>query len=88
MHAALSAFVVVLFVVLTPGVLLRLPLKGGKYVVAIVHGLVFAFVLHLAYKNYFIYHEGVEMMKNEEMKKMKKMVEGATTMGKGKGVKK
>ena len=76
MHAALSAFVVVLFVVLTPGVLLRLPPKGGKYVVAIVHGLVFSFVLHLAYKNYFIYYEGVEMMKNEEMKKMKKMVEG------------
>jgi len=70
MHAALSAFVVVLFVVLTPGVLLRLPPKGGKYVVAIVHGLVFSFVLHLAYKNYFIYYEGVEMMKIEEMKKM------------------
>jgi hypothetical protein len=63
MHAALSAFVIVLFVVLTPGILLRLPPKGGKYIVAIVHGLVFSFVLHLAYQYYFKYQEGAKSMK-------------------------
>jgi len=61
MNPAFAAFIVLLFVVLTPGILLRLPPKGSKYVVAAVHGLVFAFVLCFAYKNYFIYQEGMAM---------------------------
>jgi len=40
-------YVAILFVVLTPGVLLRLPPKGSLLTVAIVHGLVFALVLTL-----------------------------------------
>ena len=44
--------------ILTPGILLRLPPKGSKWVVAAVHGLVFAFVFHLAYQYYFKYQEG------------------------------
>lgn len=38
-------YVAVLFFLLTPSILLRLPPKGGKYVVAFVHALVFAAVL-------------------------------------------
>jgi len=41
---------VVLFVILTPGILLRLPPGGGKLTVAVVHGIVFALVTHFSYK--------------------------------------
>ena len=44
---ALMIYVVLLFVALTPGVLLRLPPKGSLITVAVVHGLVFALVLCL-----------------------------------------
>ena len=37
--------VVLLFFLLTPGVLLSLPPGGGKYTVALVHGIVFAVLL-------------------------------------------
>ena len=38
-------YVAVLFFLLTPNILLSLPPKGSKYVVAFVHALVFASVL-------------------------------------------
>jgi len=56
----MSLFVALLFVVLTPGVLLRLPPGGSKLTVAITHGVVFALVFHLTHKmvmNY-LYGEG------------------------------
>ena len=37
----------VLFFVLTPGVVLRLPPNGSKYVVAVAHALVFALVYYV-----------------------------------------
>jgi hypothetical protein len=43
-------YIVVLFVVLTPGILLTLPPKGSKLVVAIVHAIIFAIILHFTYK--------------------------------------
>jgi len=46
----MSLFVALLFVVLTPGVLLRLPPGGSKLTVAITHGVVFALVFHLTHK--------------------------------------
>jgi hypothetical protein len=55
-HIAMSLFVIVLFVVLTPGVLLRLPARAPLLTSAIVHGIVFALVFHLTSKivwNYF-----------------------------------
>ena len=79
MNPAFAAFIVLLFVVLTPGVLLRLPPKGSKYVVAAVHGLVFAFVLCFAYKNYFIYQEGMEEHVATPMDSKKKLVEKMST---------
>jgi hypothetical protein len=59
-HLYMSLFVALLFVVLTPGVLLRLPPGGSKLTVAITHGVVFALVFHLTHKmvmNY-LYGEG------------------------------
>jgi hypothetical protein len=41
---------VALFVLLTPGVLLRLPKNGSKMTVAVVHGLVFALVWSLSHR--------------------------------------
>jgi len=70
------AFVVVLFVALTPGVLLRLPPGGSKLTVAAVHGVVFALVYHLthhaAYAMLGAGREGVDKTlhkKNPEEKK-------------------
>jgi hypothetical protein len=46
----MTAFTALLFVVLTPGVLLTLPSKtSDKIVVALVHGLVFVLLYHLTY---------------------------------------
>ena len=49
MNLYMALYLVFLFVVLTPGVLLRIPPKGSKLVVAAVHGIVFAVVLCLTY---------------------------------------
>jgi len=43
-------YTVLLFVLLTPAILVRLPPNGSKITVAIVHGLVFALVYHLTHK--------------------------------------
>jgi len=43
-------YVAVLFFLLTPGVVLRLPPKGGKIMVAFVHAIVFAVVFHFSHK--------------------------------------
>ena len=50
MNHLMAVFVALLFFVLTPGVLLSLPPKGSKLVVAATHAVVFAVVLHLVYK--------------------------------------
>ncbi len=50
MNLIMGLYVALLFVVLTPGVLLRLPPKGPLLTAAIVHGLVFALVFCFTYK--------------------------------------
>jgi hypothetical protein len=50
MNLVVTLYVAVLFMVLTPGVLLTLPKGGSKLVVAAVHGLVFAVVYHFTHK--------------------------------------
>ena len=50
MNTLMLAYAVLLFVVLTPGVLLRLPMNGSKMVVAVTHGVVFAVVWHFTHK--------------------------------------
>mgnify|MGYP003339137051 CR=1 FL=1 len=44
-----SIFAALLFIALTPGVLLRLPPKGGKWTVLIVHALVFFVIYYLTH---------------------------------------
>jgi hypothetical protein len=48
MNLILFIVLAALFVVLTPGVLLKLPKNGSKMTVAVVHGLVFALVWTLS----------------------------------------
>ena len=43
-------FTILLFVLLTPSILVRLPKKGNKYTVAFVHGLLFAIIYHFTHK--------------------------------------
>jgi hypothetical protein len=50
MNIYVSLYLALLFVVLTPGVLLSLPPGGSKLVVAATHGVVFALVYHLTHK--------------------------------------
>ena len=49
MNWLLVVYTVLLFVVLTPAILLRLPPNGNKWTVALVHGLVFALVYHFTH---------------------------------------
>ena len=46
----MSVYVALLFVLLTPGVLLRLPPRGSLLTAALVHGIVFAVVFHFSHK--------------------------------------
>jgi hypothetical protein len=50
MSLIVSLYAAILFFILTPGVLLRLPKNGGKLTVAAVHALVFALVFHFTNK--------------------------------------
>ena len=51
MNHLMTIFVALLFFVLTPGVLVTLPPKSSKLVVAATHAVVFAVVLHVLYKS-------------------------------------
>jgi hypothetical protein len=50
MNPLMFAYVALLFLVLTPGVLLRLPPNGSKMTVAVTHGVVFAVVWYFTHK--------------------------------------
>jgi len=50
MHLWMSVFIAVLFFLLTPGILLRLPPNGSKLVVAATHAVVFAIIYSLTHK--------------------------------------
>jgi hypothetical protein len=50
MSILVSLYAAVLFFLLTPAVLLRLPPNGSKFVVAGVHALVFALIFHFTHK--------------------------------------
>jgi hypothetical protein len=50
MNWLMTLLLAVLFFVLTPGVLLRLPPGGSKMVVAATHAVVFALVWHFGHK--------------------------------------
>ena len=46
----MALFLFVLFVLLAPGTLLRIPHKGGRWTVAVVHGVLFVLIVHFAGK--------------------------------------
>lgn len=50
MRIVMIIFTILLFVLLTPSILVRLPKKGNKYTVAFVHGLLFAIIYHFTHK--------------------------------------
>lgn len=59
-HLLMTAFTALLFVVLTPGIVVTLPPKGSPLIVAVTHGVLFAVV-------YGIIHKAVwHMMKKSE----------------------
>lgn len=49
-HILMSIYVALLFVILTPGVLITLPPNSSRLTVAVVHGVVFALVYCLTHK--------------------------------------
>jgi hypothetical protein len=49
-HILMSIYVALLFVILTPGVLITLPPNSSRLTVAVVHGVVFALVYYLTHK--------------------------------------
>jgi len=50
MNIALLAYMFVLFVALTPGVLVNLPPRCSKYIVLATHAVIFAAVWHFTHK--------------------------------------
>lgn len=50
MQLTLLLYIIALFYVLTPGVLVSLPRKGSKMVVALTHAVIFALVFQFTYK--------------------------------------
>jgi len=61
-----TIYIAVLFFILTPSVLLKLPPKGNKYTVALVHAIVFAVIFHFTYK--FVWERSVGIPTNMKMK--------------------
>jgi hypothetical protein len=73
MNIVTFVYAFVLFFVLTPGILLSLPPKGSKIVVALTHALVFAIVWHftnkLVRRSTQGLFEGMDEMSNEKKPK-------------------
>ena len=59
-HILMAVYAAILFFVLSPNVLLRLPPKGSILVVAAVHAVVFAVLFHFTHKPvyHFLYGSG------------------------------
>jgi Na+/melibiose symporter-like transporter len=72
----MTLYVAILFLILTPGILLSLPPKGSNMVVALTHGVVFSVVLWLTYSNVSDMlgnlSEGFKKKKKRKNKKKKK----------------
>jgi hypothetical protein len=75
MNWAVTVYAAILFFVLTPGILLSLPPKGSKMIVALTHGVVFALVFHFTHKMVWRATANLgmpSMAKKEGMEHMKK----------------
>ena len=50
MEIIMVIYTTILFVLLTPSILVKLPKKGNKYTVAFIHGLIFAIIYRITHK--------------------------------------
>jgi hypothetical protein len=60
MNWVVTIYSAILFFVLTPNILVRLPRKSGKFVVAATHALIFALVFHFTSKMIWMISMGSE----------------------------
>lgn len=67
-----AIYVGILFFILTPSILLRLPPKGSKYTVAAVHALVFAVLFYFTASYTMRFFQKVEGMTTKPTMKAKK----------------
>ena len=74
----------VLFIILTPGILVRLPRKGSKFTVAIIHGILFASIIYIIhwylvsnFTNLESFKEGASVGKLEDAKQAAKAAKQA-----------
>jgi hypothetical protein len=72
MSLVVSLYAAVLFFLLTPAILLRLPPKGNKFTVAAVHALVFAVIFHFTHKLVWRLGASLEGFKEGAAKESKK----------------
>ena len=72
MNLLFSLYLALLFVLLTPGVLVTLPPGASKFTAAVTHGLVFAVVYHLTVKPVLRLCSSVQGF--QDMNKEKKMM--------------
>jgi len=73
MNIVFSVFVFVLFFILTPGILVTLPKKGSKMVIALVHGVIFATCL--AVSKYFFWKSGNSVFEGANTREAKPVAE-------------
>ena len=66
MNLLMTLYVAALFVLLTPGVLVKLPPKGSLLTVAIVHGLIFALIYQLSHRT--VYRLVIDGFEDSPMK--------------------
>lgn len=80
MNLIVAAYAAILFFLLSPGVLLRLPPKGSKFVVVATHAVIFAIVMGLTCKMVWKFSmgmrlEGMDGMEEEKKKEEDKQVQ-------------
>ena len=64
MNVFVTVYIALLFMVLTPGVLLTIPKRGSKLVVAAVHGLVFGVVYYFTHKMVWKFSQSLDSFQN------------------------
>jgi hypothetical protein len=70
MNPITALYAAILFVLLTPGVLLRIPSKGSLLTSSIIHAIVFGILLYFISKIVHQYKYGVENFENSECDKI------------------
>lgn len=75
MNLVVAAYAAILFFLLSPGVLLRLPPKGSKFVVLATHAVIFAIILGLTGKIVWKFSMGMRLEGMDGMVEEKKKEE-------------